>query len=62
MRRWYSPRGLRRGLLLAGIASALWLCWVAGYLQATVHRRLPPASTTTTTPVDAPCCLPPQGV
>ena len=33
MRRWYSPRGARRGLLIAGIAAVLWLSWAAGYVH-----------------------------
>jgi len=33
MRRWYSPRGARRGLRIAGLAAALWLSWAAGYLH-----------------------------
>ncbi len=32
MKPWYSPRGARRGLLLAGIAAALWASWAAGYV------------------------------
>jgi hypothetical protein len=31
---WYSPRGARRGLLFAAIASALWCGWAVGYLYA----------------------------
>jgi hypothetical protein len=30
----FSPRGARRGLLLAAIGAALWLSWAAGYLYA----------------------------
>lgn len=33
MGRWYSARGTRRGLLLAGVAGLLWVAWAAGYLQ-----------------------------
>ncbi len=31
MKRWYSPRGAKRGLLLAGLATLLWLSWAAGF-------------------------------
>lgn len=31
MKRWYSPRGAKRGLLLAGLAALLWLSWAAGF-------------------------------
>ncbi len=34
MRVPFSPRGARRGLLLAAIGAALWLSWAAGYLYA----------------------------
>lgn len=33
MRTWYSPRGARRGLLLALIAAAVWLSWAIGFVQ-----------------------------
>ena len=33
MKRWFSPRGARRGLLLAGITAALWMSWAAGYVH-----------------------------
>jgi len=32
MRRWYSKRGARRGLLLAIFAAALWASWAIGYV------------------------------
>lgn len=31
MRRWYSPRGAKRGLILAGVTAALWIVWAVGY-------------------------------
>ncbi|MEI2783060.1 MAG: hypothetical protein V9H25_18190 [Candidatus Competibacter sp.] len=31
MKRWYSPRGAKRGLWLAGLAALLWLSWAAGF-------------------------------
>jgi hypothetical protein len=30
---WFSPRGARRGVLLAAFAAALWCSWAVGYLQ-----------------------------
>ena len=33
MRRWYSPRGARRGFALAALATAIWLGWAIGYVQ-----------------------------
>lgn len=30
---WYSPRGVRRGLGLAMLTTALWLSWAVGYVQ-----------------------------
>jgi len=33
MRRWYSPRGARRGVLIATLAAALWTSWAMGYIQ-----------------------------
>ena len=33
MRRWYSPRGAQRGLLMAGIVALVWLSWAIGYSQ-----------------------------
>ena len=34
MKRWYSPRGARRGMKWSALAAAGWLCWAAGYWQA----------------------------
>lgn len=52
MRRWYSSRGARRGLVLSAMISALWLSWAVGYVQGA--KRLPPPSSrpTHTTTVD----------
>jgi len=33
MRRWYSKRGARRGLLLAAAAAALWGSWAVGFIH-----------------------------
>lgn len=33
MRTWYSPRGARRGMLLAVVAAAVWLGWAVGFVQ-----------------------------
>jgi hypothetical protein len=34
-RRWYSPRGARRGLAIATLTAVAWLGWAVGYLQHT---------------------------
>ena len=34
MQRWYSARGVRRGLRWSAVITAGWLCWAAGYGQA----------------------------
>jgi hypothetical protein len=33
-RNWFSPRGARRGFMLASIALALWCAWAIGYQQS----------------------------
>jgi len=33
MRRWYSKRGARRGLLLAAFSAAIWAGWAVGYVH-----------------------------
>lgn len=58
MRHWYSPRGARRGLLLAGVTAALWACWAVGYSQGATKIPVPTSTNKTTSPVNAPCCLP----
>jgi len=35
MNRWYSPRGARRGMLLAAIGAACWVSWAFGHATAT---------------------------
>jgi hypothetical protein len=57
MRRWYSSRGARRGLLLAGITAALWVCWAVGYSQGAIKAPASTPTNTTTTPVKTQCCL-----
>ena len=32
-RRWFSPRGARRGAWLAALAALFWLAWCAGYAE-----------------------------
>jgi hypothetical protein len=49
MRIPFSPRGARRGLLLAAIGAALWLSWAAGYLYAS-RPLAPQASPSMTGP------------
>lgn len=57
MNRWYSPRGARRGLLLAGLLAACWLCWAVGYTQSAARLRdaVPTAKTLVPSP-DGTCC------
>ena len=58
MHRWYSPRGARRGLLLASVTALLWIVWAAGYTQgATTTPKSPASPRTTFTPVNVVCCL-----
>lgn len=59
MRRWYSPREARRGLILAGITAALWIVWAVGYTQgaAKAPQQSATPTTTTSTPVNVACCL-----
>jgi hypothetical protein len=58
MGRWYSPRGARRGLILAGITAALWIVWAVGYTQgATKVPKSSASPITTSTPVNVACCL-----
>lgn len=58
MRRWYSPRGARRGLILAGVTAALWIVWAVGYTQgATTAPKSSASPATTSTPVNVACCL-----
>lgn len=33
MKRYFSPRGAMRGLVLAAVALVLWGCWAIGFLQ-----------------------------
>lgn len=33
MKRYFSPRGAKRGLALAAVAVVLWGCWAIGFLQ-----------------------------
>lgn len=58
MRRWYSPRGARRGLILAGITAALWIVWAVGYTQgATKAPKSSASPSTTSMPVNVACCM-----
>lgn len=57
MSRWYSPRGARRGLLLAVVTIMLWITWAVLYtrgLPDTAPAAMPPAPTLTSQ--DATCC------
>lgn len=58
MHRWYSPRGARRGLILAGVTAALWIVWAVGYTQGVAATSKSFATPTSTpTPVNVACCL-----
>jgi len=58
MGRWYSPRGARRGLILAGVTAVLWIVWAVGYTQGAAKAHQPSVTpTTTSTPVNVACCL-----
>lgn len=59
MGRWYSPRGARRGLILAGVTAALWIVWAVGYTQGSAKVPKPSATPiTTSASVNVLCCLP----
>jgi hypothetical protein len=49
MRVPFSPRGARRGMLLASIGAALWLSWAVGYLHGS-RPLAPKASPGATAP------------
>lgn len=57
MRHWYSPRGARRGLLLAGIAAALWAYWAVGFIQGAAKAPAPASASKTNSPVNVQCCV-----
>ena len=57
MRRWYSPRGARRGLILAGVTAAVWIVWAEGYRQGITTVAPKGASGSITVPADTSCCL-----
>jgi hypothetical protein len=57
MRRWYSPRGARRGLILAGVTAALWIVWAVGYTQGAAKAPRSSTRTTTSAPANVACCL-----
>jgi hypothetical protein len=44
MLRWYSPRGARRGLRLAGVVALLWMLWALGYVQGVTKSAFETAS------------------
>ncbi|MFN7835137.1 MAG: hypothetical protein ACK5NY_05015 [Burkholderiaceae bacterium] len=57
MRRGYSPRGARRGLRLAGMTAALWICWAVGYSQGISKTPAPTSTKAITSPAKVGCCL-----
>lgn len=58
MKRWYSPRGARRGLLLAAFTAASWGCWALYYSTTTAPSAQGRAVTLPLLPQKsaAPCC------
>ena len=68
MKRWYSPRGARRGILLATLAAAIWAGWALAYTRnAAIERsaNLPiktPSNHSTSKQIDTSCCLRQIGV
>lgn len=58
MKRWFSPRGARRGLKLSGLAVALWLCWAIGFTQGSTRAPNPAAPKASASHSAPPCCLP----
>ncbi len=57
MRRWYSPRGASRGLILAGVTAAVWIVWAEGYRQGITTDARKGASGSITVPAYTSCCL-----
>jgi len=47
--RWYSPHAVRRGLIPAALATALWLGWAAAFLHGSIRA---PASLSHTDEAD----------
>jgi hypothetical protein len=41
MKRYFSPQGAKRGLILAAIAVLMWCCWAIGYLSGLSERISP---------------------
>jgi len=43
MNQIYSPRGARRGLLIAVVTAGIWMAWAMGYTQGveTIHPQMP---------------------
>lgn len=42
MNRYFSPRGAKRGLILAALAVIFWCCWAIGFLQGVEGAASPP--------------------
>jgi hypothetical protein len=38
IRSWHSPRGLRRGLIIAMAALSFWMCWLLGWKVQSIFR------------------------
>lgn len=41
MNRYFSPRGAKRGLILAALAVLVWSCWAIGFLQGVEGATTP---------------------
>lgn len=54
MKRFYSPRGAKRGLMVATAGALLWTVWAASHLHAP-SPLLQPASTTVHAAPDCEC-------
>jgi hypothetical protein len=48
---WYSPRGVRRGLLVCAFAAALWMAWALAFAHGLVPDLLPGTAKQPTAPV-----------
>ncbi|MGV1046331.1 hypothetical protein [Limnohabitans sp.] len=55
---WFSPRGARRGVLLAALAAALWCSWAVGYLQGSSPEDESAKHASQPSKVQSVCCVP----
>ena len=40
MKRYFSPQGAKRGLILAAIATLMWCCWAIGYMSGVNEAKV----------------------